>query len=195
MNDEELDRLLADARPTPSHQAMLTAQRLARQTASGGRSRRRVQLLALCSVGVLGLAGAGSLAAHQLGIPPYQTIETGSHRATTPITFRNPDAPAGSGTGTCQLFLEWRGTTGEQDKALNAFIRDTQWGPLPDRLGLPTDASQSMVSAAVYEFAEGRIVAAIPEIKSRAHTEVKVAHLTGHATTCVGPEAPSDAPS
>lgn len=84
MDDFHLDQVLRRSAPVPPDAAVDTALLVARQVqgvASGAeplRRRRRPNGVAATAVAAtLSLTGAGSLAAYQLGIPPFQTLEEG----------------------------------------------------------------------------------------------------------------------
>src|SRR4051794_26223715 len=92
MDDDALDALLERSAPSPSPQALDVALQLARRTAVEQRRpprriRRRPMLIAATAAGVLLVTGAGTLTAYQLGIPPFQTVDSGSERIATPVTI------------------------------------------------------------------------------------------------------------
>jgi hypothetical protein len=71
------------------------------------------------------LTGAGTVAAYQLSIPPFQTLEEGVGRATTgvPITYTNSLGREVE----CLAFIEYRNLTAEQRGAIEDASRANEW--------------------------------------------------------------------
>lgn len=132
MEDRELDALLLQARPSASEEATASARELASDIASGGRSgagsrrcRWRRTVIVPLGIGALALAGAGTVTAYQLNVPPFQGLEPGLERTTHGVPFEYR-TDAGTHVA-CQAFVEFRDVTDLQRKQINAMSTDTDW--------------------------------------------------------------------
>lgn len=133
LNDDGLDDLLRRSAMAPSPSAGATAVALAREVrdeVAGAvplrrprRMRGRVALGAVAAV--VALTGAGTIAAHQLSIPPFQTLEDGVGRATTgvPVTYTNSLGHRVE----CLVFIEYRNLTADQRDAVEDASQADEW--------------------------------------------------------------------
>lgn len=200
MEDQELNDLLLQARPSASGDAEVIARQLAGETTSGhrktaGRPRRRwrKRLIIPIGVGALALAGAGTVAAYQLSVPPFQTVPQGLERTTdgVPVKYRTD---AGTRVS-CQAFVEFRDVTDLQRKQVNAMITDTSWSGYGQRMynQLPTKlrgADHGAMGEAVLNDLEQRALEAAPGTTLRANHGPTI---TGGAMSCSYPDgAPDD---
>ncbi len=74
---------------------------------------------------MVALTGAGTVAAYQLSIPPFQTLEDGVGRASAgvPVTYTNSLGR----TVKCLAFIEYRNLTPEQRDAIERASRADEW--------------------------------------------------------------------
>lgn len=205
MQDHELDDLLLQARRSVTAASADEARRLAlaaigttseepapRSVRSDSSLRRRGRLRAL-PIGIaaaLLLAGAGTLTAHQLSIPPFQTLEPGLVRSVdgVPLEFRTD-----SGTlVTCRAFLEFRGLSTAQAEQVNAMIAEGDWDGYGQELydGLTADQravqeGPGPVGEAAMRDLETRALAAAPGTSLR---QAEGPTITGGAISCDYPE-------
>ena len=112
MPDIDLDQLLHQTRPpAPAPGAVAVARELAARAGraadprrSGRRRRATPRLVAAAVTGAVLLSGATTLAAHQLRIPPFQTVPAGIQRLEEPVPI---DVVEPDGTpGRCLVYLE-----------------------------------------------------------------------------------------
>lgn len=200
MDDPDIDDLLRRSAPTPSSGAAETAVLLVRQTRAvqAGATpigsvrplRRRRWLVASLAAGALTLTGAGTLAAQQLGMPPFQTLEAGVGRTSTgiPVTYTN----SLNRTVDCLAFIEFRNLDEPQRAALDQVAVDAQWDGYGQRvlddLDLP-EASPQVQNQAITT-AVGRDLwqaahNAIPAMVYMQDSDGPV--FTGFAMSCAGP--------
>lgn len=101
---------------------------------------------------VIALTGAGSLAAYQLSIPPFQTLEDGVSRSSTgiPITYTNSLGRRVE----CLAFIEYKNLTFDQQDAIEVASQADGWNGYGQRtldsLAIP-DASPEQQNEAVSE--------------------------------------------
>lgn len=147
LNDQGLDDLLCLSAPAPSQAAGATAVQLAREVrdeVAGAVPIRRPRWtrgrIALGgAAAVVALTGAGSVAAYQLSIPPFQTLEEGVERATTgvQVTYTNSLGREVE----CLAFIEFRNLTPEQRDAIEDASQPDEWDGygqrVLDHLNLP----------------------------------------------------------
>lgn len=133
MTDPDLDDLLRQSAASPSEEARATSVELAREIrdeVSGAfplrRRRRSVGRTAIAAAAaVVALTGAGTLAAYQLSIPPFQTLDDGVERARTGIPVDYVDS-AGRAVE-CLAFIEYRNLSTDQRAAVETASRDSGW--------------------------------------------------------------------
>lgn len=160
LNDDELDDLLRHSAITPSMDAGATAVELAgevRDEVAGAvpirrprRTRWRIALVVAAAVVVL--SGAGTVAAYQLSVPPFQTLEEGVGRASTgiPVTYTNSLGREVE----CLAFIEYGNLTSDQRDAIEDASRSDEWDGYGQRVlnGLNmSDASPDRQNDAVSE--------------------------------------------
>lgn len=175
MDDEALDLLLQRAALEPPPAAVETALLIARRTAEvqrGSRrawSRRPVMVVALGAAALV-LAGAGTVTAYQLGIPPFQSLDAGSERAAAvPIDYTNSLGK----TVTCQAFTEWEDLTSTQRTVLASLGDDPYWVGYGDRVLSDRD----LLDAPVLDQEKAVFDQATEDVRHRA--EVALASTTG----------------
>jgi len=106
------------------------------QTATGQRRParrllRRPMLVLGLGAGAVLLAGAGTLTAYQLSLPPFQTTDPGSERA-APVVL---DYTNSLGKRVrCQAFSEWENLTDAQRTVLASLPDDPFWVGYGDRV-------------------------------------------------------------
>lgn len=170
MDDDELDQLLASLAPTPSPASVETALLLAERTASSEHTARRdwgrrPVLAAAVAVGALLLAGAGTVTAYQLGIPPFQTTDAGSERATAvPVDYTNSLGKKVS----CQAFTEWEHLTNGQRAVLARLPEDPYWSGYGDRVL----AARQMTEASVLDQEQAVFDQAALDVRHRAEASL-----------------------
>lgn len=129
MNDFEFDEMLRRSAPSPSPEAQATAVRLVEEVrdhvVEATPMRRRAAAVAGTFAGAVALAGAGTLTAYQLSVPPFQGIEQGASRARTgiPVTYTNSVGRVVE----CLAFIEYRNLSTEQQAAIEEVARDDRW--------------------------------------------------------------------
>jgi hypothetical protein len=145
LTDGELDALLARSAPVLPAPAARTAAQLARETsvARGPRGwwrQRSVRIGAAVGAALL-LAGAGTMAAYELSIPPFQTTPAGVTRIQPgiPVEYTNSLGRRVE----CLVFMEFININDDQYARLAAIRESPTWVGWGDRtlrqLGL-TDA-------------------------------------------------------
>lgn len=196
-----LDDLLRHAAPSPSEQAAQTATHLAREIRDEvagavplrrrSHPKRRGRRLALgIAAAALALSGAGTLAAHQLSIPPFQTLEEGVDRAKTgvPVNYTNSLGRQVE----CLAFIEHRNLSASQRAAIEDAARSDVWDGygqrVLDELDMPTadpsqqnDAIFDVVSRDLWRAAR----AAVPEMVHMSDSEGPV--FNGSSMSCANP--------
>jgi len=174
MDDDALDALLERSAPSPSPQAIDAALQLARRTAveqrrPARRSRRRPMLVAATAAGVLLVTGAGTLTAYQLGIPPFQSVDSGSGRIATPVLIEYTNSLGKQVR--CQAFTEWEDLTAEQRTTLNALAQDPYWVGYGDRVL----AEKGLKDAPVLDQEQAVFDQAAADLSGRADAALKAA--------------------
>ena len=198
VHDTELDALLRDSASAPSQVAIAAAVALSREhqatvRSASGRLRRRnspAWVVSGAAVAVLSLTAAGSVAAYQLGIPPFQTTDPGTTRTVTgiPVNYRNSlDREVD-----CLAFIEYRNLTPRQEKALDDLTRSSQWRGygqrLLDRLAIPeaTALEQNLaISDAVPDDLLIAAQKAVPGLAFKVKTKGPL--FTGSSMSCANP--------
>jgi len=193
MDDRQLDELLRRSAPVPSTTAAETALLLARQTravqagAVPLRRHRPMRLAAMAVAAALSLTGAGSLAAYQLGIPPFQTLEPGIQRTMTgiPVNWINSRGEAYQ----CQAFIEYRNLNAEQRERLEQVAQYTRWDGygqrVLDSLALPAaspEDEEQAISDVLDKDLRSAALAAVPAMSESAASEGPA--LNGWSRSC-----------
>lgn len=189
MNDQELDRLLLQARPEVSVAAQEEARKLARTTTSppprrSVRSRRRLAIPVGLATAAL-VAGAGTLTAYQLGVPPFQTLEPGLARSyAVPVEWRTDAGTLVS----CDAFLEFSDQDPGQRDRINAMIAEGDWQGYGQQLYDALPAADKDVQTG-----PGPVGPVVSRDLARRAIEASAGPVTGGAMSCAYPEgAPAD---
>ncbi len=199
MHDEELDLLLTRLATTPSDREQRAAEDLAaashalRPTVARRHGRR--SLMAGVAGGILAISGAGSLAAYQLSIPPFQTIPDGIQRteASIPVNYRDADGTARQ----CLMFLEFQNLSSAQLQGVEAYLRSTDWSGygqgVANEIGPATTAQalEHAVIAAVGEDVRDRVRSTFPGIEVEDPVQAyrdDQPLMAGTASTCREPD-------
>jgi hypothetical protein len=175
MDDEALDALLSRSAAAPSLAAVDTARLIAQQTAKNQRRRahrmlRRPVLVIGLGAGALFLAGAGTLTAYQLSLPPFQTTDPGSERA-APVAL---DYTNSLGKRVrCLAFSEWENLTDAQRTVLASLPDDPFWVGYGDRVL----AEEGLKNAPVLDQEQAVFTHADQDIQQRA--EAALTSTTG----------------
>jgi hypothetical protein len=135
MDEPEFDELLRSSAPTPSRAAGATALLLVDDIRGANaapapphatrRHRRRRTVLIAAAAAAVALSAGGTIAAYQLSIPPFQTLEKGVDRAHTgiPVTYTNSLGR----TVKCQAFIEYRNLDNAQQAAIERISSSKRW--------------------------------------------------------------------
>lgn len=189
MNDEELDQLLLQARPAASPAAQEEARRVAHTMTSPTparpvRGRRRLALPVGVAAAAL-VAGAGTLTAYQLGVPPFQTLEPGLARShAVPVEWRTDAGTLVS----CDAFLEFSDRDPEQRARINTMITDGDWDGYGQRLYDALPAADKDVQTG-----PGPVGQVVSRDLQRRALEASAGPVSGSAMSCTYPEgAPVD---
>lgn len=140
LDDAALNRRLA---PWPEPAQLVTGQTLANlvmatrvealeATLTVPRRPRRRWVVPWVVGGVVVLAGAGTTAAYQLSVPPFQTLEQGVERTASgiPVDYINyRDRPVH-----CEAFIEFTEVTDQQRQQINTLATETDWTGYGQRL-------------------------------------------------------------
>jgi len=174
VDDDTLDDLLARSATAPSPAAVDTAIQLARETATGQRRpsrrlRRRPLLIGAIAAGAVLLSAGGTLTAYQLGIPPFQSVDSGSERIATPVLIEYTNSLGKQVR--CQAFTEWEDLTAEQRTTLNALAQDPYWVGYGDRVL----AEKGLKDAPVLDQEQAVFDQAAADLSGRADAALKAA--------------------
>lgn len=180
MRPDELDDLLQKAAPTPPPTAMAVAAMVAREAerrADGvapisARSRSRWRAVAVGVACVVALTGAGTVAAYQLSVPPFSTLEHGVERAHTgiPIVYVNSLGREVD----CLAFIEYQHLDSAQRSAIEKVSDDDRWAGYGqralDQAGIPhaspevqNDAVNAALARDLWKAAHAAVPAMIRE--------------------------------
>lgn len=195
--DDELGRTLRRSAPAVSEQAVKAAQLVARQArgvSAGARplSRRRPrwQAAAAVGVGVVLLAGAGSVTAYQLGVPPFQTLEEGVGRAHdgVPVVYENSLGR----TVECTAFIEYRDLDADQRAAVDDVAADPRWQGYGQRvlddLDIPRASPEAQNTAVLDVVGEDLWVAAREAVPGLSRDlQASGPRFAGWSASCAGP--------
>lgn len=198
MNDDELDELLRTMAPTPSARAQSTAVLVAREirqptrgvaALSGPKTRRRV-VVAAAAAAALALAGAGTLAAYQLSIPPFQTLEKGVARSHSGIPFVYTNSLGRRVE--CLAFIEYENLDQQQRAAIEKLSKSRRWDGYGQRvlakIAMPKASPEEQNAAIVDVIHQDLWQAAHEVVPSMVYMRVSdgpVYH--GSSTSCAGP--------
>lgn len=181
MDEERLDTLLREARPEVSGAVQEAARRMAIEVTRGKPRVGRRRVFVLGAVAALATTGTGTLAAYQLSIPPFQTVDPGTERMTgIPVHFQTVQGT----TAACEAFLEVRQPTDEQRAALAPVITAPYWTTAGQRIydGLPDSARNDELEAisAVVE-------QSLDELTRRARAADLTLEISGTSSYCAYP--------
>lgn len=133
MSETDLDELLRSAAPTPPRDADATALQLAREirneslgvTPMRPHRRNRLRTTVAVLAAAVALSAAGTIAAHQLSIPPFQTLEDGVGRADTAIEVNYTNSL--DRQVECLAFIEYRHLNSDQQNTIEEVAADDEW--------------------------------------------------------------------
>jgi hypothetical protein len=198
MRDDELGLIMTRLAPTLSDGERSAAEDFAAASHTLRRaSRRRPRrgwIVAGAAAGLLMLFGAGSLAAYQLGVPPYQTIPEGIQRIHDgiPVDYRDADGA----TRHCLMFLEFENLSATEFRRVEAYLGSTNWSgygqAIANEVGPAQEAMDERVMTAVGADLRDRVRTTFPNIEvddPRQAAERGVPLLAGSASTCREPES------
>ena len=199
MNDDDLDRLLADARkdataPSDALARLIAAEAVEQRTKKSKLSRRwlRRGMLVPVGVGAVALSAATTYGAYQLSIPPFVTTEPGVERVSEPISV---DYTTDKGTMLdCDLYVEFSDVTQAQRDALNAMSSNPRWDGFGQRIydRLPAanrktqNGPEPLWSERVTEAVYAEALEEIPGLTMRSSDDT--ASINGATTRCEYPE-------
>lgn len=186
MDERSLDDLLLQSRANISGDSEDAARALARDAVSRElaatptvRRRRAVgRVLIPTGAAVFALCAAGTVAAYQLSIPPFQTTEPGVQRTTgsVPVDYRLVSGRSAF----CDAFVETRGASRIQRERIESMIGSTDWSGYGQRTydALP----QSAQSVSTAPGPVGDVV--LGELEDRARAAAPGVEVTGGAISC-----------
>lgn len=165
--------------------------------ARSGLSRRKRWTVPLVVGGVVALTGAGTAAAYQLGVPPFQTADAGTQRTTTGIAVDYVNYRQRSVH--CLAFIEFADVSAAQRRQINAFAADTNWSgygqriinafPPAERTTLEQD---ERALDAIWPDLTRRTLLAVPGLRDT--TSSGVPRVTGSALSCTDKGGQDGAP-
>lgn len=132
MNESDFDELLVSSAPTLSKAAGATALLLVNEVAGANgdgarrhQARRRRTVLIAAAAAAVALSAGGTIAAYELSIPPFQTLETGVGRthAGIPVNYTNSLGR----TVECQAFIEYRNLDDAEQAAIERVASSKRW--------------------------------------------------------------------
>lgn len=186
MDEGALDELLLQSRANISGNVEATARALARDTVTRELVatqpvRRRwttMRILFPTGAAALALTAAGTVAAYQLSIPPFQTTEPGIQRTTRSVPV---DYQLASGRfASCDAFVETRDASTTQLDQIEAMIASTDWTGYGQRTYAALPESAQAVTTAPGPV--GDVV--LGDLKKRARAAAPGAEVTGGAISC-----------
>lgn len=197
MDDRQLDTLLLRARPEVATSAEQAARHLAESLTAlaavqkGPHPRRRWPRGMRFPVGAAAavlLAGGATVTAYQLGIPPFQTLDSEFVRSeAVPVEFRTD---AGMLVH-CKAFLEYREGDMVMGEAVNAVVTEGDWADYGQRMYDALAPADKLVQIGPGPTGQ----AALADLQRRA-IDIALgsplpsdgAHITGTAISCTYPE-------
>lgn len=189
MHDADLDQLLQRTRPSAPDPATVAAARdLADQVRRGaprrppGRRRPAPRVAVTALAGALLLTGGTTLAAHQLRVPPFQTVPDGIQRLEEPVPldFVEPDGTERR----CLVYLELTGVDRADLDRLEDEIASRSWSAAEQQAvtGLASPRSQDELTGGATGDGLFRLAhATIPGLRLRGDEGPRYA---GYAATC-----------
>lgn len=186
MDEEALNALLTQSRTDISPDAEVTARAVARKVVSRELGQRgpvrprwtAKRLLLPAGVAVLALTAAGTVAASQLSLPPFQTTEPGIQRVgrAVPVDYQLTSG----GRVSCDAFVETRRASSGQLGRIEKMIASTDWSGYGQRTyaALPP-AAQAVKDA---PGPVGDVV--LNDLKRRALAVAPGTDVTGGAISC-----------
>jgi hypothetical protein len=149
--------------------------------------------------GAVVLAGAGTTAAYQLSVPPFQTIEQGVERTSVgiPVDYVNyRDRQV-----RCEAFIEFTEVTDRQRQQINTLVSGTDWTGYGQRLVESIPAAQRVTVDQEAQALSRDIDADLTARTLRAVSGVaapdpaaKGPRLTGSSMSCTEPGGQDGAP-
>lgn len=198
MDETDFDELLRKSAPAPSRSASDTAVLLTQDIVGQGagarvlgrRRTRRSWAIAAAAAGALMLAGAGTITAYQLSVPPFQTLEHGVQRMETgiPVTYTNSLGREVE----CLAFIEYRNLDDGQQNAIEDVGQNERWNGygqrVLDALGMPgatPEAQNDAISDVVHQDLWEEAHEAVPEMVYMQDSEGPV--YNGSSMSCANP--------
>ncbi len=196
-DDDDFTARLRRAAPQPPASVDALARQLVREVGDQARGavplrrrRGRRTIAAGALAGVVALSGAGTLAAHQLSVPPFQTLEEGIERAKTPVTVEYVNSLGQ--TVKCLAFIEYSNLSSEQRATIESVLQDEQWEGYGQRtldsLGIPTaspnEQNQRLFNVVTNDLWQAAH-RALPELELRSFDDVPT--VTGASMSCAEP--------
>lgn len=198
--DDTLDRLLGAAAPVAPPAHVAAAKELALLTRQAAHEpqpprttfkRRRIALGAAAAAAVL--SGAGTVAAYELSIPPFQTTEPGVFRLRPPVVI-DYASPSGQ-QRRCEAFPEFMNLSSEQEMAARDWAKTQDWTGYGEMLAASANAARADVQEEREELVmdafaadlRGRLVEEIvPGVSQDAigASERGEAFLAGYGSSC-----------
>lgn len=207
LDDAALDRRLA---PWPEPAQLVTGQTLdnlvmatrveaLEATLTVPRRPRRRWVVPWVVGGVVVLAGAGTTAAYQLSVPPFQTLEQGVERTASgiPVDYINyRDRPVH-----CEAFIEFTEVTDQQREQINTLATGTDWTGYGQHLldSIPAterdniDDESTALSRALNADLTERTLRAVPALDAP-DPAAEGPRLTGSSMSCTQPGGQDGAP-
>jgi hypothetical protein len=201
LTDAELDALLARAAPVLPPPAARTAVQLARETAAqrGWRAwwRHRSVRIGAAVGAALVLAGAGTITAYEMSIPPFVGLPPGVVRVRPAIPVKYTDSLGNRVE--CQAYMELANITDDQYQQLAAISESPMWVGWGDRtlqdLGLtdaPPNVQNEMIFHAVVEEMERQASTVIPDLVIARNSDGPV--FNGATMRCEEPDGTDGQP-
>lgn len=196
MNEDEFDDLVREAAPMPSTAATSTAVLLGREAgieAAGVvplRPRPGWQRAAGVAAAALLLTGAGTVTAYQLSVPPFNTLERGVERVTTPIEVNYMNSLGREVE--CLAFIEYQNLGHDERAAVEDIAADERWDGygqrVLDNLRIPNASPEAQNEAIVEVLRDDLWEAteeAVPGIVRMQDSNGPV--FNGFSLSCAGP--------
>lgn len=199
LTEDQLDRLLDSTAATLPEGATEAARALVvpardavgpevrRRTAGVGRRR-----LLAATAGVALLCGAGTTAAFQLSIPPFQTVPDGLTRVRPPIVAEFDTGVGLDGRRRCLVFPEFYGLSPRQAAGAAAWAGRQDWSGYGDRIVasgpdvLPSDREDYVVEQVGRDLRSELASQIVPGVELDGAVGLAQGRptLTGYAMTC-----------
>lgn len=201
LSDAELDALLARSAPVPPGPAARTAVQLARETSAprGWRAwwrHRSVRIGAAVSAALV-LAGAGTMTAYEMSIPPFVGLPPGVIRVRPAIVVEYTDSLGHRVE--CLAYMELANITDDQYRQLAAISESPMWVGWGDRTlqdleltDAPPSVQNEMIFHAVVEEMERQASTVIPGLVIGRNSDGPV--FNGATMRCEEPDGPDGQP-